>query len=141
MSGRTTDDHDKVAEVRPLGDGVSETHISWVFFTPDRAFKILKPVDMPFLDLLAAAQDLQRIAAAGDEAALHDELCRLRNDLAVHIHDEGLHGSASDSLDHRLARHGQQRLLRYVDDLLSTTADLDASESRASSAPPSCALG
>ena len=84
--------------------------------------------EVTHLDLLAAAQDLQRIAAAGDEAALHDELCRLRNDVAVHIHDEGLHGSASDSLDHRLARHGQQRLLRYVDDLLSTTADLDAAE-------------
>lgn len=27
-----------------------ETHISWVFFTPDRAYKLLKPVEMPFID-------------------------------------------------------------------------------------------
>lgn len=27
-----------------------ETHISWVFFTSDRAYKLLKPVEMPFID-------------------------------------------------------------------------------------------
>ena len=29
---------------------VVETHISWVFLTPDRAYKLRKPVLMPFLD-------------------------------------------------------------------------------------------
>lgn len=28
----------------------AETHISWVFFTPERAYKILRPVEMPFFD-------------------------------------------------------------------------------------------
>lgn len=28
----------------------AETHISWLFFTDDRAYKLLKPVTMPFLD-------------------------------------------------------------------------------------------
>lgn len=28
----------------------AETHISWLFFTDDRAYKLLKPVAMPFLD-------------------------------------------------------------------------------------------
>lgn len=50
------------------GPGVSETHISWVFFTPDRAFKILKPVEMPFLDLRDRAA---RMAAVDREFELN----------------------------------------------------------------------
>lgn len=39
--------------------GVAETHISWVFFTPDRAFKLFKPVAFPFLDLSTPARRIQ----------------------------------------------------------------------------------
>ena len=45
---------------------VAETHISVVFFAGDRAFKLLKPIAMPFLDystverrLVNVAQELQ----------------------------------------------------------------------------------
>lgn len=41
---------------------VAETHISWVFFTPDRAYKLLKPVAMPFIDHSDRAQRLQSIS-------------------------------------------------------------------------------
>jgi aminoglycoside phosphotransferase family enzyme/predicted kinase len=39
----------------------AETHLSWVFFTPDRAYKLLKPVTMPFIDHADAAQRLESI--------------------------------------------------------------------------------
>ena len=32
------------------GGEVRETHISWVFLTPDRAYKVKKPIVLPFLD-------------------------------------------------------------------------------------------
>ena len=37
------------AEPQPPA-AVAETHISWVFFTADRAYKLLKPIRTPFLD-------------------------------------------------------------------------------------------
>jgi aminoglycoside phosphotransferase family enzyme/predicted kinase len=40
---------------------VSETHISWVFFTDDRAYKLLKPVAMPFIDHRDRTQRLESI--------------------------------------------------------------------------------
>jgi aminoglycoside phosphotransferase family enzyme len=30
--------------------GLRETHISWVFLTADRAYKVKKPLVLPFLD-------------------------------------------------------------------------------------------
>jgi aminoglycoside phosphotransferase family enzyme len=38
----------------PTAAEVAETHISWIFLTPTRAFKLLKPVEMPFFDHRAA---------------------------------------------------------------------------------------
>ena len=75
------------------------------------------------LDLLAAARAVQRIAAVGDADALHDEVCRLRNTLIAHLHDEGSFDGNPDDLGHRLSRHGQQRLLRFIDELLSSTSE------------------
>ncbi len=37
------------AEPQPPA-AVAETHISWVFFSADRAYKVLKPIRTPFLD-------------------------------------------------------------------------------------------
>ncbi len=51
--------------------GVAETHISWVFFTPDRAFKLLKPVTMPFLD---HSDPRTRIAATDREFELNQAI-------------------------------------------------------------------
>lgn len=39
--------------------GAVETHISWVFFTPDRAFKLAKPVRFSFLDLSTPERRLE----------------------------------------------------------------------------------
>lgn len=50
------------------GVGVIETHISSVFLTADRAYKLLKPVEMPFLDFRVSAE---RIAATDRELALN----------------------------------------------------------------------
>lgn len=74
------------------------------------------------LDLLAAARHVQRIAAGGDADALHEEVCRLRNALVAHVHDERAGDPRPDDHTHRLARHGQQRLLRFVDELLCSTS-------------------
>ncbi len=54
---------------RPLS--VSETHVSTVFFTGDRAFKLLKPVTTPFLDFGTTER---RLAAVDDEIRLNRRL-------------------------------------------------------------------
>lgn len=110
MSGRITDDHDEVAEVRPLGASASETHISWVFFTPDRAFKILKPVDMPFLDLRTREA---RLAAVDREFELNR---RVAPDVYLGVSDVVEHGEVVDRMlvMRRLPR--ERRLAALVGD-------------------------
>ena len=71
------------------------------------------------LDLINAARAVQRAAIDGDIHGLHDEVCRLRNELVEHVAHSGLDGAGE--VDHRVARHGQQRLLHFIDELLSTT--------------------
>ena len=44
-----------------VSSAVRETHISWVFLAGDRAYKLLKPVEMPFLDLREPASRLAAI--------------------------------------------------------------------------------
>jgi len=48
--------------------GVAESHISTVFFTADRAYKILKPIQTSFLDFSTSAK---RIKAADEEIRLN----------------------------------------------------------------------
>lgn len=71
------------------------------------------------LDLLDAARAVQRAATDGDMDALHGEVCRLRNALVEHV--AGDDQADDGSVQRRLARHGQQRLLHFIDELLSTT--------------------
>jgi aminoglycoside phosphotransferase family enzyme/predicted kinase len=56
-----------------LGDEVriAETHISWVFLTGDRAFKVKKPVVLPFLDYGTPAR---RLAMCRAEVELNRRL-------------------------------------------------------------------
>ncbi len=54
-----------------IDTGVAETHLSWVFLSPDKAFKLLKPVRMPFLDHTDRAA---RVAAAERELAMNRRL-------------------------------------------------------------------
>lgn len=72
------------------------------------------------LDLIEAVRAVQRTATDGDVDALHGEVCRLRNALVEHAARAGLDG---DDVHHRLARHGQHRLLHFIDEMLSTTHD------------------
>ncbi|MCO8126552.1 hypothetical protein NHL50_04975 [Acidimicrobiia bacterium EGI L10123] len=71
------------------------------------------------LDLLDAARAVQRAATDGDVDTLHGEVCRLRNALVEHVADREL--GDGEGVQRRLARHGQQRLLHFIDELLSTT--------------------
>lgn len=71
------------------------------------------------LDLINTARAVQRAATDGDVHALHDEVCRLRNALVEHVTHCGLDGAFD--VHHRVARHGQQRLLHFIDELLTTT--------------------
>ena len=71
------------------------------------------------LELLDAARAVQRAAADDDMDALHSEVCRLRNALVEHVAGCGL--GDDGSVQRRVARHGQQRLLHFIDELLSTT--------------------
>ncbi|MFP5321018.1 MAG: hypothetical protein ACLGIC_04140 [Acidimicrobiia bacterium] len=65
---------------------------------------------------------MQRAANDGDIDALHDEVCRLRNTLVERTHILASTGSAPDLQD-RLIRHGHERLLRFLDEILSNTHD------------------
>ncbi|MDE0802153.1 MAG: AAA family ATPase [Acidimicrobiales bacterium] len=71
---------------------MSETHISWVLFTPDRAFKILKPVTMPFLDLRTREA---RLAAVDREFELNR---RLAPDVYLGVSDIVEHGEVVDRM-------------------------------------------
>lgn len=71
------------------------------------------------LDMLSAARAVQRAATEGDVDVLHDEVCRLRNALAEHAASCGRDDNGD--VRHRLARHGQRRLLHLIDEILSTT--------------------
>ncbi len=53
------------------GPDVAETHLSWVFLSPDRAYKLLKPVELPFLDYTDRSA---RLAAAERELAMNRRL-------------------------------------------------------------------
>lgn len=74
------------------------------------------------LDLLNAVRAVQHAANDGDIDALHDEVCRLRNTLVERTHVVASTGSARDLQD-RLIRHGHERLLRFLDEILSNTHD------------------
>lgn len=71
------------------------------------------------LDMLSAARAVQRAATEGDVDVLHDEVCRLRNALVEHAASSGLDDNGD--VHHRLTRHGQRRLLHFIDEILSTT--------------------
>ena len=71
------------------------------------------------LDLINAARAVQRAATDGDIDVLHDQVCRLRNALVDHVSSCAF--EETGTVQDRLARHGQQRLLHFIDELLSTT--------------------
>ncbi|MBL0203128.1 MAG: hypothetical protein IPQ14_02055 [Candidatus Microthrix sp.] len=73
------------------GTQAVETHMSWVFMAGDRAFKLLKPVTLPFID---RSETEVRIAAAEREFELN---ARIAPDVYLGLADvrEGRSGGCS----------------------------------------------
>jgi hypothetical protein len=84
-----------------------------------------RSVEHEHLDLLRTARSVQRAAIEEDIDAVHDLLCRLRNALVGHVHHERDRDGPAADLHSRLTRHGQERLLRFVDAALAETAGPD----------------
>ncbi|MDZ7674788.1 MAG: hypothetical protein U5K30_06960 [Acidimicrobiales bacterium] len=74
------------------------------------------------LQLLDAARAVQQAATADDMDELHHEVCRLRNALVERLADTDIDAEAHEA-QHRLAAHGRQRLLQFLDDVLFATHD------------------
>ena len=92
-----------------------ETHISRIFFTDDRAYKLLKPVQMSFLDLTDREQ---RLTAARRELALNQ---RIAPDVYLGLGDLHEHGELVDHLIVMRRMPDDRRL----SDLLRSGADVD----------------
>ena len=92
-----------------------ETHISQIFFTADRAYKLLKPVHMSFLDL---SDREQRLAAARRELDLNR---RIAPDVYLGLGDLHEHGELVDHLVFMRRMPDDRRL----SDLLRSGADTD----------------
>ncbi len=92
-----------------------ETHISQIFFTADRAYKLLKPVRMSFLDLTDREQ---RLAAARRELDLNQ---RIAPDVYLGLGDLHEHGELVDHLIVMRRMPDDRRL----SDLLRSGADTD----------------
>ena len=82
---------------------------------------------MEHVELLRAARSVQQASIDGDVEAVHAQLCELRNALVAHLrHEQRQHrGGPGSDLRARLTRHGQERLLRFVDQVLAEAADED----------------
>ncbi len=74
------------------------------------------------LELLEAARTVQRLAAGGDTDGLHGEVCRLRNALVTHVQHERAADDA-DTKGSQLIQRGQSRLVDFIDELLTSTAE------------------
>lgn len=75
------------------------------------------------LDLLSIARDVRRAAAGDDTRRLHSELTRLRAALMDHVASERRELDELPESTGRIAREGQRRLLRLVNDVLFNRSD------------------
>jgi hypothetical protein len=71
------------------------------------------------LDLLDGARALERAAVGRDLDAVHQELCRLRNDLARHVASEGPELQGLSLVSRRVVLDGQERLRVLIDDVIA----------------------
>jgi hypothetical protein len=83
------------------------------------------PEPASHLDLLATARSLRRAAATDEPNRLRQELGRLRTDLIDQLRDEEEDIARLPGATQAVVRHGQQRLLRMIDDLVATTGEAD----------------
>lgn len=86
------------------GVGVAETHISTVFLTSRRAYKILKPVDLGFADFTGLSD---RLAAVDDELTLNR---RMAPDVYLGTADVHEAGELVDRMLVMRRMHDQHRL-------------------------------
>ena len=91
-------------------NGVIETHLSRVFLTPDRVYKLLKPVTTSFVDL-APTDD--RLAAAAREYELNS---RISPDVYLGTGEVDEDGQLTDRFIDRRRLPAARRLDRLVDD-------------------------
>lgn len=98
-----------------LSTTTAETHMSWLFFTPDRAYKRLKPVAMPFIDHTGVAQ---RIASIDRELELNHAISP---DVYLGIADVREHGELVDRMLVMRRLPAERRLSNLVG-----TADFDS---------------
>lgn len=75
------------------------------------------------LELLARTRAVRRAAIEGDMDTVHGELCTLRNVLVQHLRHERDDERPAADLHARVTRHGQDRLLTFVERLLADTDD------------------
>lgn len=61
LSGRARPTAQAEFVIVDMPAGVAETHISTVFFTRDRAYKLLKPIDIGFADFTTTSQRLEAV--------------------------------------------------------------------------------
>ena len=83
------------------------------------------PTKDEHLQLLARARRVSEVAVEGDMDAVHGELCELRNVLVRHLHRERDRLRPASDLHARVTRHGQDRLLTFVERLLADTGGDD----------------
>jgi hypothetical protein len=74
-------------------------------------------------DLLAIARAVRGAAIRDDIEHMHIQLARLRTALVHHLQAEGARLATAPGSAATVARDGQQRLLRLVDEVVSGTGD------------------
>ena len=72
---------------------------------------------------LRRARDVQRAAVDGGVDEVHAELCELRNLLFRHLRAEQAAAPPAADVHARITRHGQERLLTFIERLLAGEAD------------------
>lgn len=75
------------------------------------------------LELLERTRLVRRAAIDGDMDAVHGQLCELRNLLVGHLRVERDVRRPSSDLHARVTRHGQDRLVTFIERLLADTHD------------------
>lgn len=72
------------------------------------------------VDLLHHADAIQGAALRHDEADLHQRLCRFRTAIVEHLHQESAVHTSLPPATRTVIAEGQRRLVRLVEDLLTS---------------------
>jgi uncharacterized protein len=117
-----------MAPPEPEPAGVAETHVSWVFFVGDRAYKLKKPVRTPFLDF-STIEARERACQA--EVALNRRLAPdvyrgvisvVDSDGKVRDHLVAMRRLPASRRLSKLAAAGDRKVLVAIDDIAAVLA-------------------